>query len=117
METFEALDPALFGSLLDVLPVGVTVIDTLGRMLYYNDFAARIVNRKPEHLGRDIRDCHEKDTSRQAIDAMLRDLLTGVRQEVRYTSVRNGRRIDVVMVPWEKDGRLLGFVQRIIPEP
>jgi len=35
-------------ALLDQLPVGITVIDLQGRILYCNDYCTRLVDRKEE---------------------------------------------------------------------
>jgi len=63
--------------ILDKIPVGITVIDLEGHILYYNDCCAERLNRKPEWLGRDIRLCHQKQESNDRIDQMLETFKNG----------------------------------------
>ena len=70
--------------------------------------------RKPEHIGQNIKACHEKEDSKRLIDEMLQQLNTGKKSEVGYSSVRYGRSIDVKLVPWDLDGRRIGYIQRIV---
>jgi len=47
----------------------------------YNGYSSRMLNRKPEYIGRDIRDCHEKAASIEKIDHMLAEFKKGRREE------------------------------------
>jgi DUF438 domain-containing protein len=60
-------------SVLDQIPVGITVTDLDGKMLYYNEYCARTVDRKPEYIGMDIRSCHKKPESIPKIDICTPD--------------------------------------------
>ncbi len=98
----------------DQIPVGVTVVDLEGRILYYNDYSARIVDRKPEYIGRDIRLCHRKAGSNSKIDRILGDFKSGKTREVQYEAVRGGKHLAVTISPFEVDGVLRGCVQSFI---
>ena len=100
--------------LLDQLPVGITLIDLEGRILYYNAFCARIVDRKPAYIGRDIRSCHKDPASIDRIDRMLEDIRTGMRREATYDTLRNGQTLAVTVSPYRENGKLAGFLQSFV---
>ena len=104
-------DMVLRAGLPDQLPVGITVLDLECRILYYNATSARYVDRKPEYLGRDLRDCHKKRASVDRIDRMFADLRTGRRESVYYEAERNGRVLAVTVVPYRIGGEIAGFIQ------
>ena len=39
---------------MDCMAVAVTIIDTKGTLLYYNQYSAKILDRKPVYIGTDI---------------------------------------------------------------
>jgi len=96
------------------LPVGVTIIDLEGRMLYYNEYSAKVVDRKPEHIGRDIRNCHNQADSIDKIDTILLELKSGKIHEFHYEAERGGVRLRVTVTPFEIEGRLIGFIQSFV---
>ena len=100
--------------ILENIPVGITVIDLQGRMLYYNKYSSTVVNRRPELLGEDIRSCHHKSESISKIDRILREMVNGDRTEYYYESERNGKTLGVTVLPYKVDGKLLGFVQSFV---
>ena len=101
-------------NLLEEVPVGITVIDLDGRIRYYNAYCARIVDRKPEHIGEDIRACHRKAESITRIDRILEDIRLGRRETVQYESVRNGKNLAVTVSAYREDGRLVGCIQSFV---
>jgi DUF438 domain-containing protein len=101
-------------ALLDQLPVGITVIDMAGRIRYYNEYCARLVDRKPEYLGEDIRSCHKKAESVAAIDRILDDIQAGRRKEVYYETERKGKTLAITISPYEVDGKRVGTIQSIV---
>ncbi|MGD9033231.1 MAG: hypothetical protein PVJ69_08365 [Desulfobacteraceae bacterium] len=48
-------DPSQRPLVLDQIAAAITVIDLEGRTLYYNDYSAQVLDRKPEYLGKDVR--------------------------------------------------------------
>lgn len=104
-------DMAQRAGILDQLPVGITVLDLEGRILYYNATSARFVDRKPEYLGRDLRACHQKKASIARIDRMFAELRTGRQDEVYYETERNGRVLAVTVLPYKIEGEIIGFIQ------
>jgi DUF438 domain-containing protein len=68
-------------NVLETIPAGITVIDLEGRMLYYNEFGSRFVDRKPEYIGKDMRNCHQKHASIEKIDRILSELKADKRKD------------------------------------
>jgi ATP/maltotriose-dependent transcriptional regulator MalT len=46
--------------ILEQAGVGVTIVDRNGSVLFYNKWAAEHLDRKPEYLGRDVRERHHR---------------------------------------------------------
>ena len=87
------LDTRQLAMALEQVAVGITIIDLTGRILYFNEYCARFVDRKAEYIGRDIRDCHKKQESITRIDTMLEELRTGRESEIHYETKRGDKRI------------------------
>ncbi len=96
---------------LDALPVGVTIFDLDGKILYYNEYCARYVDRKPEYIGKDIRFCHRKEKSIKTISKIIDQLKNGEIEEYYYESLRNGNKLAVTVTPFKPDGDLVGLIQ------
>ena len=109
-----ALSKTQLAGALDNLPVGITIIDLSGHILYYNDYCARFVGRKPEYIGRDIRACHQERESVAKIDAMLKVLTEGREREVCYENRRGPHHLAVTVSRFEVDGELIGFIQSFV---
>lgn len=109
--------PDGLGDILDALPVGVTLIDPQGVMLYYNRSAARLVDRRSELLGSDVRLCHQTSRAREIIDRLLREFRQGRREPHVYQSQRKGRQLEVTIAPLFRDGRLVMCVHTVCPAP
>ena len=99
---------------LEEIPVGITVIDLDGHILYYNDYCSKFVDRKPEYIGRDIRLCHNQSESILKIDTILADIKEGKRNTFYYEAQRNGKKLGVTVSPYEADGKLIGFIQSFV---
>ena len=97
--------------ILDKIPVAITVIDQEARILYYNQYCSRFVDRKPEYIGRDIRLCHKESESIEKIDKILSELKEGQIKEFYYEGERNGIKLGVTIIPFEFNGEQMGFIQ------
>ena len=97
--------------ILDKIPAGITVIDQDARILYYNQYCSRFVDRKPEYIGRDIRLCHNESESIEKIDKILSELKEGHIEEFYYEGERNGVKLGVTILPFELNGEQFGFIQ------
>jgi len=111
------LGPMQLSGVLDSLPIGITIIDPAGCILYFNQYATRFVNRKAEHIGRDIRACHKDAESVDRINTMLKTLRDGRETEVCYETRRGEVQLAVTVSRFERDGQLVGFIQSFIVQP
>ena len=100
--------------LLDTIPVAITIIDPEGHILFYNDHSTKILDRKPEYLGRDIRLCHEKPESTAEIDRMLAEFKQGRRTAFRFETAPYGTTNIVTFVPLVVEDQLIGYIQSVI---
>ena len=107
-------DPARLALILDTIPVGITVVDLKGHIQYYNEYSSRILDRRPEFIGRDIRECHEKSASIEKIDHMLAEFKNGRREEFGYETIRNGRHLAVKFSPLVVDDNITACIQTVI---
>ena len=57
--------------------VAVSIIDTKGTLLYYNKQAAKILDRKPEYIGKDVYSHHMKATSSNKLKSMIQNFQKG----------------------------------------
>ena len=62
----------LIESAVEQMPASLTILDAKGTILYYNQYAESIVDRKPEYIGRDVRDFHIAK-SNQKLDRILEE--------------------------------------------
>jgi PAS domain S-box-containing protein len=106
-----SLSMTQLAAVLEKIPAGVTVIDQEGYILYYNEYCSRFVDRKPEYIGEDIRFCHKRPESIEKIDNVLSELKKGKRKEFYYESERNGNKLGVTVLPFEIEGKQIGFIQ------
>jgi len=109
-----AIDATRLAAAMDHLPFGITIIDTAGSMLYYNAYSARYVDRRPDYIGRDIRDCHMEDASIKKIEGFMKLLAAGRKEEVHYEAERGGLRLAVTVAPFKFEGELIGFIQSFV---
>ncbi len=75
-------------SVLDQVPVGITVTDLDGIILYYNEYSAQVVDQKSEYIGMDIRSCHKKPESIVKIDTILSEIKDAKLEKYQYESKR-----------------------------
>ena len=83
METRKQLEKMIRHAI-DLMGVAVTIIDTEGRLLYYNRHAEKILDRKPEYIGEDLRTHHKKPASNEKFDAMMLAFEQGRTESFRY---------------------------------
>lgn len=99
--------------LLDQLPVAVTVLDRRGNIVFFNQNAPSIVDRKPEYLGRDIREFH-KPASNAKVDEILSAYAQGGRQEHSWRLERGDKEFMVRVRPWLKGQQWAGLVHTVM---
>jgi DUF438 domain-containing protein len=100
--------------LMDTIPVGITVVDLNGNIQFYNKYSSHILDRKPEYIGIDIRECHKKQASIDKIDHMLDAFQKGRHDEFGYETIRDGKHIVVKFSPLVVEGKISACVQTVI---
>ena len=98
------------------LGVAVTIIDTKGTLLYYNQHSTKILDRKPEYIGTDIRSHHKKADSNKKVDLMLEEFEAGRKDPFHYEAKPYGEIIFVTLSPIIKNGKFVGCVQMVRPK-
>ena len=109
----DGFDTSQIPLIIDKIPVAITVIDLKGNILLYNEYSSQILDRKPEYLGTDIRNCHQKSDSIDKIDNMLAEFKTGTSEDFYYETIRYERHIAVTLSRFEVDGELIGCIQSV----
>jgi DUF438 domain-containing protein len=98
---------------MDCMGVAVTIIDTKGTLLYYNQYSAKILDRKPEYIGTDIHSHHKKADSNKKVDQMLKEFEGGRKDPFHYEAKPYGKIICVILSPIIKNGEFVGCVQTV----
>ena len=98
---------------MDCMGVAVSIIDTKGVLLYYNRYAARILDRKPEYIGNDVRSHHRRAASNEKLEAMLGEFQSGRTEPFYYRAKPYGETLFVTLAPIFGDGQFLGCVQSV----
>lgn len=95
------------------IAVAVTIIDTKGTLLYYNEHASKILDRKPEYIGKDAHSHHTKPATNEKFDLMLKAFEEGRTEPFHYEAKRYGKIILVTLSPIKKEGQVVGCVQAV----
>jgi len=109
----DGFDTAQILQILDKMPVAITGIDLEGNILFYNHYSSQVLDRKPEYLGTDIRNCHRKPETNDMINRMLAEFKAGRLDDFYYEAFRYGKNIAVTLSPFEVDGRPVGCIQSV----
>ncbi|GHB46884.1 hypothetical protein GCM10007094_40320 [Pseudovibrio japonicus] len=102
--------------LIDQQGVGVSIIDTEGRLLFYNQWADNKMPREPEYLGQKVQEHHRKQITNVRFEAML-DLFRkeGRTEAVKYVAKPyEGLTIIVIVTPIIVEGELVAFCQTVL---
>jgi DUF438 domain-containing protein len=98
---------------IDGMAVAVTIIDTQGTLLYYNPYATKILDRRPEYIGTDIHSHHKKTDSNKKVALMLKEFEEGRKAPFYYEAKPYGKTICVTLAPLIKNGEFVGCVQTV----
>jgi len=101
-------------AVVSAMPVALTLCDLEGRLLYFNNYATKILDRQPEYIGRDVRELHQVPKSRDKITAILSDYGQGNREEHTWRLSREGREFQVRVAPLVLQGRILGLIHTVM---
>jgi len=70
-------------ALLETVPIEFSVIDKNGKVLAWNKHATRIFKRPEAVVGRDVRNCHPKQ-SLAKVEQILQEMKAGKRDKARF---------------------------------
>lgn len=99
---------------MEYMGVAVSLIDVKGTLLYYNKQAAKILDRKPEYIGKDVHSHHKKATSSKRLDLMLQDFQKGRTEPFHYEATPYGKTILVTLSPILENGKFIGCAQSVL---
>jgi len=99
---------------MECMGVAVTIIDPKGTLLYYNRHATKILDRKPEYIGSDVRSHHKKAATNEKLDLMLQEFEKGRTEPFRYEARPYGEIILVTLSPIIKEGEFVGCIQSVL---
>ena len=101
--------------LLEQAGMGVTILDREGRLMFYNQWAANKLDRKPEYIGKNVRGHHRRKITNPRFNAMLKLFEEGRTDPVYYVArPYGGITILVTVSPIKVDGELVGYSQIIL---
>ncbi|MFP3555465.1 PAS domain-containing protein [Paraburkholderia sp. SIMBA_049] len=101
--------------ILECAGVGVTLVDRMGRCVYYNKWAKDHLDRKPEYIGAEIYNRHRKAITNPRFDAMLRLFEEGRMEPLTYVARPYDETTIVVTVsPIYVEGELVGYSQIVL---
>lgn len=96
------------------MPAALTVLDLEGNILFYNDYSATFLDRKPEYIGRDVRDFH-KPASNEKVDRILKSYAEGSREIYTWQLPRDGNLFQVRVAPLIQDEKCTGLLHVVMP--
>ena len=103
----------LIGLAMECMGVAVTIIDMKGTLLYYNQQAAKSLDRKPDYIGKDVHSHHMKSNSNKILDGMLQDFQKGRTEPFHYEAKPYGKTILVTLSPILEGGKSVGCAQSV----
>ena len=96
------------------MPAALTVLDLTGKVLFYNDFSASFLDRKPEYIGRDVRGFHLA-ASNEKVDYILKSYARGSTEMFTWQLSRDGNLFQVRVAPLMEDGKCTGLLHVVLP--
>lgn len=106
-------EPDDFAMLLDTVPIAVTILDAAGNIVWFNDYATKILDRKPEYIGRDLRGFHNPKSMKK-IGEILEAYNSGVDQEFAWQLKPKDKVFAVRVAPLAIEGGGIGLVHTVM---
>jgi len=105
-----ALTTAQMRAILESLPADCTFADADNVIRFFTG-RYRIFDRRPEHIGTSVIDCHSEAT-RPRVTQLIGELATGWRDEAVFLSEKDGRPVHVRYLPVrDAGGEYLGVLE------
>ena len=107
----EKFSGELLEAIFDALPVDVTFVDENDTVRYYSKHDERIFRRTPAVIGRQVQNCHPKD-SLDKVKQVVDELKSGKRNVAEFWIDLKGRKIYIrYFVVRDKAGKYLGILE------
>jgi PAS domain S-box-containing protein len=98
---------------MECMGVAITIIDPEGILLYYNKQAAKILDRKPEYIGKEVYSHHMKAASSEKLESMIQRFRKGRTAPFYYEAKPYGKAIIVTLSPILEGGKFIGCTQSV----
>jgi len=107
----EKFSGELLEAIFDALPLDVTFVDENDTVRYYSKHDERIFRRTPAVIGRQVQNCHPKD-SLDKVKQVVDELKSGKRNVAEFWIDLKGRKIYIrYFVVRDKAGKYLGILE------
>ena len=107
----EKFSGELLEAIFDALPLDVTFVDETDTVRYYSKHDERIFRRTPAVIGRQVQNCHPKD-SLDKVKQVVDELKSGKRNVAEFWIDLKGRKIYIrYFVVRDKAGKYLGILE------
>ncbi len=98
-------------ALFRALPADLTFVDASGRVAWFSNGPHRIFPRTPSVIGRDVRNCHPRESVDRVV-SILEDFRSGRRDREAFWILHRGRFIHIEYFALrDPDGRFLGTLE------
>lgn len=77
------IDEILLETILETIPLEFSVLDKNDKVLAWNKHETRIFKRPKGAIGKDVRDCHPKE-SLSKVEQILKEMKQGLREKARF---------------------------------
>ena len=112
----ENLSQEQIKAMFDALPFQMVFIDADDRIQWWNDSKARLMEAPKDRLGKDVRDCHKKE-SLPRLEKMLADFKSGKADEAEFWIVVEEiglRALNRFFAIRDQEGRYLGTMEYLL---
>jgi len=107
----EQFSSELLEAIFDSLPVDVTYVDENDTVKYYSKHDERIFRRTPAVIGRQVQNCHPKD-SLDKVNQAVAELKSGKRNVAEFWIDVKGRKVYIrYFVVRDKAGKYRGILE------
>ncbi|HUI93399.1 MAG TPA: PAS domain-containing protein [Chitinivibrionales bacterium] len=79
----DGMDEKLVNAMFETVPVEITVIDALDKVIAWNKHSNRLFNRPEACYGMDFRECHPQE-SLSLVEAIVQEMKSGKRKKARF---------------------------------
>jgi len=107
----EQFSGELLEAIFDTLPVDVTYVDENDTVRYYSKHDERIFRRTPAVIGRQVQNCHPKDSLDKVVQ-VVEGLKSGKRKSAEFWIDFKGRKVYIrYFTVYDKGGKYRGILE------